>query len=80
MNDNDRQHTSGLVKDWLKQKTIQTLPWSSFSPDLNSIKNLWDELERRVKKYQPKNLQKLELQLVQAWNNIELSVLEKLVD
>ena len=80
MHDNDRKHTSGLVKDWLKRKTIQTLPWPSFSPNLNFIENLWDELERRVKKHQPKNLQELELQLTQEWNNIELLVLEKLVD
>ena len=80
MHDNDPKHTSGLVEDWLKQKTIQTLPWPSFSPDINPIENLWDELERKVKKHQPKNLQELEVQLTQEWNNIELSVLEKLVD
>ena len=72
MHYNDPKHTSGLVKDCLKQKTIQTLPWPSFSSDLNPIENLWDELERRVKKYQLKNLQALELQLTQEWNNIEL--------
>ena len=38
------------------------------------------ELEQRVKKYQPKNVEEVELQLTQEWNNIELSVLEKLVD
>ena len=38
------------------------------------------ELEGRVKKHQPKNLEELEPQLTQEWNNIELSVLEKLVD
>ena len=65
MHDNDRKHTFGLVKDWLKQKTLQTLPWTSFSLGLNPIGNLWDELERRVKKYQPKNLEGLELQLTQ---------------
>ena len=80
MHDNDRKHISGLVKDWLKQKTIQTLRWPSFSPDLNPIENLWDELERRVKKHQTKNVEELELQLTQEWNNIELSVLEKLAD
>ena len=80
MHDNDPKHTSGPVKHWLKQKTIQTLPWPSYSSDLNPIENLWDELERRVKKHQPKNLQELELQLTQEWNNIELLVLEKLVD
>ena len=41
---------------------------------------MWDGLERRVKKHQPKNLQELKLQLTQEWNNIELSALEKLVD
>ena len=41
---------------------------------------MWDELERKVKKHQLKNLQELELQLTQEWNNIELSALEKLVD
>ena len=80
MHDNDRKHTSGLVKHCLKQKTIQTLPWPSFSPDLNPIENLCDELERRVEKHQPKNVEELELQLTQEWNNTELSVLEKLVD
>ena len=65
MHDNDPKHTSGLVKDWLKQKIIQTLPWPSFSRDLNSMENLWDEIERRVKKHQPKNLEELELQLTQ---------------
>ena len=38
------------------------------------------ELERRVKKHQPKNLEELELQPTKEWNNIELLVLEKLVD
>ena len=80
MHENDPKHTSALVKHCLKQKTIQTVPWPSFSSDLNSIENLWNELERRVKKHQPKNLEELKLQLTQEWSNIELSVLEKLVD
>ena len=50
------------------------------SPDFNPIENLWDKLERRVKKHQPKNTTEVELLLIQEWNKIELSVLEKLVD
>ena len=59
MGDNDPKHTSGLIKDWLKRKRIQTLPWLSYSTSFNPIENLWDELERRVKKHQPKNITQL---------------------
>ena len=72
MHDNDSKYTSGVVKDWLKQKTIQTLLFIGFKSHR--------ELERRVKKHQPKNPQELGLQLTQEWNNNELLVLEKLVD
>ena len=48
--DNDPKHTAGLVKDWLKQKKIETLNWPHFSPDMNTIEHLWDELQRRMKK------------------------------
>jgi transposase len=74
------KHTSAIVKDWLKKNRIETLPWPSFSPDLNLIENLWDELERRLKKHHPKNKSELEMLLIQEWSNIEVSVLAKLVD
>ena len=47
MHDNDCKHTSGLIKDWLKRKMIETLPWPPYSPDFNPIENLWDKLEQR---------------------------------
>lgn len=80
MHDNDPKHTSGLVKNWLEEEKIQVLPWPSFSPDLNPIEHLWDELERRLERHQPKNTQELENLLKQEWNNIDPNVLHKLVD
>ena len=57
--DNDSKHTSVLVKDRLVKQHMKTLSWSSYSPDLNPAERLWDELERRLKKHQPKNRQEL---------------------
>ena len=80
MHDNDRKYTLGLIKDWLKRKRIETLLSPTYSPDFNSIEYLWDELERRVKKYQPKNITQVKLLLIEESNKIELPLLEKLVD
>ena len=59
MYDNDPKHTSGLIKDWLKRKRIQTLPWPPYSPDINPIENLWEELEQGVKKTSTKKYDRI---------------------
>lgn len=80
MHDNDPKHRSALVRDWLRNNGIEVLQWPSSSPDLNPIEHLWDVLEDQVKKRQPRNKKELSLYLVEEWNKIELSVLQKLVD
>ena len=78
--DNDHKHTAGVVKDWLKQKKIETLNWSPFPSDMNPIEHLWDELGRRMKKHHPKNKEELKEIILKVWNNISTDVTEKLVD
>lgn len=78
--DNDPKHTAGVVKDWLNEKKIETLKWPAFSPDLNPIEHMWDELERRMKKHNPSNKEELKEMLLKEWNSIGLDVTEKLVD
>ena len=48
--DNDPKHTAPFVTNWLDQKRIQRPKWASFSPDMNPIEHLSDEVERRMKK------------------------------
>ena len=68
------------MKNWLAEKRVECLIWPSFSPDLNPIEHLWDELERRLKKHQPKNEKELRELLQVEWNNIREDVTKKLVE
>ena len=43
----------------LNREHIECLKWPSFSSDMNLIEHLWDEVERRMKKEQPKNEKEL---------------------
>ena len=78
--DNDPQHTAGIVTDWLNSNEIQRVKWPSFSPDLYPIEHSWDEIERRMKKEQPKNEKDLKECLTRVWKGIEITVSKKLVD
>ena len=59
---------------------MERLHWSSFSPDLNLIVHLLDEVELRLKKKQSKSQNELKEILIEVWHGIELSTLKKLAD
>ena len=80
LHDNDQTLTSALVKDCLVKQHMKALSWPSYPPDLNPVEHLWDELERKLKKRQPKNRQELGNLPMEEWNKTEISLLEKLVD
>ena len=47
---------------------------------MNPIEHLWDEVERRVKKEQPKNEKELKEALNRVWNGIQKGTLKKPID
>ena len=51
--------------DW-----IERLNWPPFSPDMNPIEHLWDEVERPMKKHQPKNEDQLRRILQAEWESM----------
>ena len=44
-----------IVKQFFEEKNITVLPWSSQSPDINPIENLWSIIKKTVQGYNPKN-------------------------
>jgi len=48
LQDNDPKHKSVLVQTWLFNHGISTIEFPPYSPDLNPIENLWNDLARRV--------------------------------
>uniref|UniRef100_A0A3Q4M9M9 HD domain-containing protein n=1 Tax=Neolamprologus brichardi TaxID=32507 RepID=A0A3Q4M9M9_NEOBR len=56
--DNDPKHKSRLLQIYLRKKEqegkLDNMEWPAQSPDLNHIKLVWNELDRRVKAKQPR--------------------------
>ncbi len=71
-----QKHTAKATKEWLKKKHKE---WSSQSPDMNPIENLWWELKVRVAKRQPRNLNDLEKICKEEWNKIPPEMCANLV-
>ncbi|CDQ95357.1 unnamed protein product, partial [Oncorhynchus mykiss] len=67
--DNAPVHKARLIQKWFVEIGVEELDWPSQSPDLNPIKHLWDELERRLRarSSRPKSVPNLTNALVAEW-------------
>ena len=74
-------HTSSYTTWWMETHSIPLLDWVSQSPDLNPIKNLWDYLDRQIRKRKPLPTSKQELIRVaqEEWANISIETLHNLI-
>ncbi|KAJ8893073.1 hypothetical protein PR048_005656 [Dryococelus australis] len=65
--DNDPKHTAEIVRLWVLY-TLHTLKTLEKSPDLNRIKHLWSELERRVRELHICSKSQLKELLLKEWH------------
>jgi hypothetical protein len=78
--DNDPKHTANVIKKWFTDEELNVLDWPAQSPDLNPIENLWSVLDFRMKNRNPKNKGELFLVLQNAWRELPINLLTKLVE
>ncbi|GFW26579.1 transposable element Tcb2 transposase [Trichonephila clavipes] len=81
MDDNATCHRTLAVQDFLDREGIQRLVWPARSPDLNSIENVWDALERQVggRNYPPTNKNALIRALTEEWDKLPQQLLDNVV-
>ena len=60
---NDPKHTSRLAKEWLQQSILSVL-------DHPPLKNLWDYLDRQIRKRNITSKETLEGALLEEWAKI----------
>lgn len=77
--DNDPKHSSFLVQEWLLYNCPHIIKTPAQSPDLNVIENVWDELDRRVRKMPITSRTELRQRLNEEWSKLGAEYTAKLV-
>jgi hypothetical protein len=68
--DNDPKHTAKTTQEWIRDKSLNVLEWSSQSLDLNPIKHLWKDMTKSVQRHTPSNLTELERICREEWEKL----------
>jgi transposase len=78
LQDNDPKHKSNLVNKWLFDHGIQCMELPPYSPDLNPIENLWDNLKDRVGSRHARDMDELKEIIVEEWNDTDAHFLSEM--
>ena len=67
-------HRANNITNYLNSRgaeiILDSIPWPSYSPDLNPIENLWAILKANIKKRLPKALEELKDIIMKEWDNL----------
>jgi hypothetical protein len=71
--DNWSVHTAATSNVWFHNHGIDLIDWPAWSPDLNPIENLWNDLKRRVYAHHAKTMEELEHWIGVEWQATDLN-------
>ncbi len=72
-------HTAKSTKSWLNDHGVTVLDWSTNSPDLNPIENLWGIVKRKMRDTRPNNADDLKATVKETWASIPPQQCHKLI-
>jgi len=70
--DNTAPHVAATSQVWFHNHGIDLIDWPAWSPDLNPIENLWNDLKRRVYAHHPHTMEELEAWIKVEWQATDL--------
>ena len=83
MQDNAPAHSAALTREELRERGIPVIFWPAFSPDLNPVETLWNEMKDWLAREHPSEQQVscdiLRERVHAAWNAITTELLSHLV-
>jgi len=80
LQDNDPKHTSGLIQTSLFNHGIQCMDFPPYSPDLNIIENVWNDMARRVEKRPASTMEQLQDIVAEEWEATSVEFIKTLIN
>jgi len=76
--DNWTVHTAGTSRLWFESHGVDLIEWPAWSPDLNPIEELWNDLKRRVYGRHPQTMEQLEQFITEEWAATDLNFIARI--
>lgn len=76
--DNWTVHTAATSRAWFHTHGVDVLDWPAWSPDLNPIEELWNDLKRHVYQRSPATMEQLEQFISEEWAATDLNFIARI--
>jgi transposase len=80
--DNAKGHASAYTKSVFQSIDIRPIYWPAFSPDLNPIETLWDDMKDYIQEHYPeahRSYKRLRATVQEAWESITIERIRELI-